>query len=74
MKNQVDLKFEIFKQLHNLWNQDNKSLRQIGLMAGIKPLTMHQMVCGRPVCWRHYFKLLNYYGYDVQIKLIKRVN
>ena len=72
MKNQVELKFEFFKQLYVLWNQDSKSLRQIGIDAGIKPFTMHQMTSGRSVCWRHYFKLLNYYGYDVEIRLVKK--
>ncbi|MBQ8465012.1 MAG: hypothetical protein IJ545_03280 [Alphaproteobacteria bacterium] len=72
MKNQLSLKFEIFKQLYTLWNQDKNTIHQIGIKAGIKPFTMHQLVCGKPVCWRHYFKLLNYYGYDLEVKLIKK--
>lgn len=71
MKNQVELKFEIFKQLHPLLQQDEKSIHQIGLAAGVKAFSMHQLACGKPVCWRHYFKLINYYGYDLEIKLVK---
>ena len=72
MKNQLSLKFEIFKQLYALWNQDEKTIHQIGQAAGLKEFTMHQLVSGRPVCWRHYFKLLNYYGYDLEVKLVKK--
>ena len=72
MKNQLSLKFEIFKQLYALWNQDEKTIHQIGQAAGIKEFAMHQLACGKPVCWRHYFKLLNYYGYDIEIKLVPK--
>ena len=72
MKNQIELKFEIFKQLYALWNNDNQTLHQIGKAAGVKSFSMHQLACGKPVCWRHYFKLLNYYGYDIEIKLIPK--
>ena len=72
MKNQVELKFEIFKLLYAVWNPKDKSIHQIAIDSGINPFTMHQMASGHPVCWRHYFKLLNYYGYDLEIKLIKK--
>ena len=74
MKNQLSLKFEIFKQLYALWHKENKSIHQIAVAANIKPFIMHQMACGKPVGWRHYFKLLNYYGYDLEVKLVKKNN
>ena len=72
MKNQLSLKFEIFKLLYPLLKQDEKSIHQIAAAAGITQFTIHQLTCGKPVSWRHYFKLLNYYGYDLEIKLIKK--
>ena len=72
MKNQLSIKFEIFKQLYAIWNAENMSIHQVALAAGIKPFIMHQMACGKPVGWRHYFKLMSYYGYDLDIKLFKK--
>ena len=72
MKNQFDLKYALFLQLHLLLLKNGESLNKIGLTAGVHPMIMHRIMGGYPVCWRHYFKLLNYLGYDLEIKLVPK--